>query len=254
VPISASSINARLAQTENFMTMQTYGWAALTAIIAATTFSACNGGMTAPDDSVLGSGGNGGSDTKFFAAEDDPDGMGGDRPGRPNGQGGAELCERFTEFDDTKTAYNRAKREIAATFPGYVHRDCRVSGFSTDPSFLADMPNRVIELTLHLWKCEGYEFGDDYSPELDFPLSLPNWQVSAEEVEAFTEAYLSQVKNSGLDFTDFEIDYFRYEIGQLAQGAANDDLSGFSRSTCNAGVGGAGVGGAGGDAAVGVSQ
>lgn len=223
--------------------MRNLAWAATLALTTTALLTACSDDNEGEVSSTGGAGGTGNPGNEFFAAEDDPsESMGGRVPlgmgGTPPIDPGA-LCDRFSKNGNEQWAYKTAVDSIGATFPGYYHRDCRIRGYTEDPEFLSVSPNHVVELTMYLWGCEGYEF-EDYAPRKDFPLSLPHWSPSSDDIAAFTDAYLAKVENSGLEFTRFEIEYFREKINELAEGATAPGSQGFTESRCVDGMGGSG--------------
>ncbi len=239
--------------------MRTIGWAALAAIGAVSILAACSDSDDADVSQVevatggassSGGSGTGGSKTKLVAAEED--GMAG---ATSMGQGGAlvidggVICDRFIVNDDPRTASVTALEHVSDTYPGYIPRDCRIRGFSENIDVFADIANQAYDLTMYLWGCEGFEY-EDYDPSVDFPLLHSSWQASEEDVGAFIDAYMAKLKNSGLGFNDFELSNFRAKVEELAEGAADPGLSGYTRSRCDDGPGGlggaGGVGGAGG--------
>lgn len=224
--------------------MRTFAWAATIALTNSLFFAACSEQEPTDQDSNGGAGGAANPDGSFFAAEDEPTVVLGGADA--NGMGGADapdpgvLCDRFTEFDDPLTAYKAAKDRVASQYPGYIVRDCRIAGYADDLQLFGEVRNGALELTLELWRCEDYRLDEEYDPAKDFPLLVSSWKFSEEEILAFTDAYLGKVTNSGLEFTEFELAHFRERIAEIAEGAADPSLTGFSRSRCDEGQGGAG--------------
>ncbi len=246
--------------------MRAAGWVTTIAAGAVSTFVACsdsesikNADRDRTDESSEndGVGGVAGSALNLHGGRGGAGGVGGVTSMELDpGQGGAPvtnggtICDRFIEDGNPRTADLVALENVVSTYPGYIRRDCRIRGFTEDIDVFGDIRNLAYDLTMYLWGCEGYGYGDTYDPRFDFPLLHPTWQASEEDVEAFIDAYMTKTRNSGLGFSELELQYFRSKLEALAQGAADPGFHGFTRSRCDeetAGLGGAGgAGGAGG--------